>query len=84
MFSCRQAVRRTLDMLERRLSPSERLARSAHLALCRHCRAHSRQIHGLFFVLEARQNLAEDALPHLSPAAHARISAAIADANRTS
>ena len=31
MFSCRQAVRRTLDMLEGRLSPTERLARSAHL-----------------------------------------------------
>ena len=31
MFSCRQAARRTLDMLERRLSLTERMARSAHL-----------------------------------------------------
>jgi hypothetical protein len=82
MFSCRQAVRQTLDMLERRHSPTERLARWAHLALCRHCRAHSRQIHGLLFVLKHEDNLADVALPRLCPTARARIAAAIADANR--
>ncbi len=81
MFSCRQAVRRTLEMLERRLSPTERLARSAHMALCRHCRAHSRQIHGLLFVLKPHDNLADVALPRLSPTARARIAAAITAAN---
>ena len=81
MFSCRQAVRRTLDKLERRLSPSERLARSAHLALCRHCRAHSRQINGLLFVLNPPDNPPRDTLPRLSPAARTRIAAAVADAN---
>ncbi len=81
MFSCRQAVRQTLEMLEGRLSRPERLARWAHLALCRHCRAHSRQIHGLLFVLKTRENLTDVVLPSLSPAARARIAAAIADAN---
>jgi hypothetical protein len=83
MFSCRQAIRRTLDMLERRLSPTERLARAAHLALCRHCRAHSRQIHGLLFVLKPQDNLPQSTLPRLSPAARARIATAIAEANHS-
>jgi hypothetical protein len=82
MFSCRQATRRTLDLLERRLSPIERLRRWSHLTLCRHCRAHSRQIHGLLFVLKRQDNLADISFPRLSPAARARIAAAVVDANR--
>jgi hypothetical protein len=79
MFSCRQTTRRTLDLLERRLSPIERLGRWSHLAICRHCRAHSRQILGLLFVLGQREKLADNALPVLSPEARARIATAIGD-----
>jgi hypothetical protein len=79
MFSCRQTTRRTLDLLERRLSPIERLGRWSHLAICRHCRAHSRQIRGLLFVLGHREKLADNALPGLSPEARARIAAALGD-----
>ncbi len=82
MFSCREAMRRTLERLERRLSATERLGRWSHLAICRHCRAHSRQIHGLIFVLKHHDNIADLSLPRLSPAARARIGAAVADANR--
>ena len=81
MFSCRQAIRRTLDLLEKRLTPRERLGRWSHLVLCRHCRAHSRQIHGLRFVLEGQKSLADISFPRLCPAARARIAAAVADAN---
>jgi hypothetical protein len=81
MFSCRQAVRRTFDMLERRLSPAERMSRWSHLALCRHCRAHSRQVRGLFFVLKRQDTSVEISLPRLSPAARARIAAAVVDAD---
>jgi hypothetical protein len=79
MFSCRQATRRTLDLLERRLSPIERLGRWSHLAICRHCRAHSRQIRGLLFVFRHREKLADNALPGLSPEARTRIAAALGD-----
>jgi hypothetical protein len=81
MFSCRHAVRRTLDLLERRLSARERLSRWSHLALCRHCRAHSRQVQGLLFVLKHQDNLAGSSFPSLSPDARTRIAAAVADAN---
>jgi hypothetical protein len=81
MFSCRQAVRQTFDMLERRLSLIERLSRWSHLALCRHCRAHSRQVRGLLFLLRRPENHAGIALPRLSPAARARIAAAVVDAD---
>ena len=83
MFSCRQAARRTLDLLERPLSPIERLGRLSHLALCRHCRAHARQIRGLLFALEHRDEVAEISLPRLSPEARARIAAAVGDMDRT-
>ena len=79
MFSCRQTTRRTLDLLERRLSPIEWLGRWSHLAICRYCRAHSRQIRGLLFVLGHREKLADNALPVLSPEARARIAAALGD-----
>jgi len=69
-------------MLERRLSPAERMGRWGHLVLCRHCRAHARQIHGLLFVLKRQDTVADDAFPRLSPAARARIAAAVADADR--
>jgi hypothetical protein len=82
MYSCRQAIRRTLDLLERRLSPTERLSRWSHLLLCRHCRAQSRQIHGLLFVLKCQNNIADISFPRLSPAARARIAAAVVDTNR--
>lgn len=82
MFSCRQATRRTLEMLERRLSPIERMGRWGHLLLCRHCRAHARQIHGLHFALERQENIADRSFPRLSPEARARIAAALVDANR--
>ncbi len=82
MFSCRESMRRTLDLLERRLSPSERIGRWSHLALCRHCRAHSRQIHGLLFVLKRQDKQADTSFPRLSPAARARIAAAVVDGNR--
>lgn len=82
MFSCRQATRRTLDRLERRLSAIEHVGRWGHLLLCRHCRAHARQIHGLLFVLERQDNVSDIALPRLSPEARARIAAAVVDANR--
>jgi hypothetical protein len=81
MFSCRQAVRQTFDMLERRLSLFERMSRLSHLALCRHCRAHSRQIHGLLFVLKPQDSHAGSALPCLSPAARTQIASAVIDAN---
>ncbi len=81
MFSCRQAARRTLDSLERRLSIVERLGRLSHLVICRHCRAHTRQIHGLLFVLKRQDSIAQIPLPGLSPAARDRIAAAVADAN---
>jgi hypothetical protein len=81
MFSCRRAIGRTLDLLERPLSPRERLSRWSHLAICRHCRAHSRQIHGLLFVLKRQENLADISLPRLSPVARARIATAIVDAS---
>ena len=79
MFSCRQTTRRTLDLLERRLSPIERLGRWSHLAICRYCRAHSRQIRGLLLVLSHQEKLADNALPGLSPEARARIAAALGD-----
>ncbi len=82
MYSCRQATRRTLDLLERRLSPIERMGRWGHLLICRHCRAHARQIHGLLFVLKRQENHADISFPRLSPAARARIATAIADANQ--
>jgi len=82
MYSCRQATRRTLDLLERRLSSTERLGRWSHLLLCRHCRAHARQIDGLLFVLKGQNNIADISLPCLSPAARARIAAAVVDTNR--
>jgi hypothetical protein len=82
MFSCQQAIRRTLDLLERPLSRTEHLGRLGHLALCRHCRAHAGQIRGLLFVLKRQDNRADFAFPRLSPAARARIAAAVADANR--
>ena len=82
MFSCRQTIRRTLDLLERRLSPRERLGRWGHLAICRHCRAHSRQINGLAFVFKRQDNLAEISLPRLAPGVRARIATAIVDASR--
>jgi len=82
MFSCRHATRRTLDLLERRLSPLEHVGRWGHLLLCRHCRAHSRQIHCLLFVLKRQDNTDDIALPRLSPEARARIAAAVVDANR--
>jgi predicted anti-sigma-YlaC factor YlaD len=82
MFSCRQAVRQTLDLLERRLSLIERVSRFSHLALCRHCRAHSRQIRGLLFVLKRPDNSVAISLPHLSPEARARIVAAVVEADR--
>ena len=81
MFSCRQAVRQTLDSLERRLSFAEHLGRLSHLAICRHCRAHSRQINGLLFVLKPPDSTAQIPLPGLSPTARARIGRAVADAN---
>jgi hypothetical protein len=81
MFSCRQATRRTLDLLERRLSPTERLSRWGHLLLCRHCRAHSRQVAGLLFVLKSHDAIADISLPRLSAEAHARIAAAVIDTN---
>ena len=82
MYSCRLATRRTIDFLERRLSALERAGRWGHLLLCRHCRAHSRQVHGLLFVLKGRENTADVSLPRLSPGARARIGAALADADR--
>jgi predicted anti-sigma-YlaC factor YlaD len=82
MFSCRQAVRQTFDLLERRLSLIQRVSRWCHLALCRHCRAHSRQVHGLLFVLKRSDNSVEIPLPCLSPEARTRIAATIGDANR--
>ena len=81
MFSCRRAVRCTLDLLERRVSLGERLGRWSHLALCRHCRAHSRQVQGLLFVLKSQHSLADSSFPRLSPEARARIAAAVADAD---
>jgi hypothetical protein len=81
MFSCRQATRRTLELLERRLSAPERMARWGHLLICRHCRAHARQIHGLLFVLNRQDPITDFSVPRLSPAAHARIVAAVRDAN---
>jgi hypothetical protein len=81
MYSCRQAARRTLEMLERRLSPAEGMARWGHLLLCRHCRAHARQIHGLLFVLKRQGPIPDFPFPRLSPEARARITAAMADAN---
>ena len=77
MFSCRKATRRTLDLLERPLSPIERMGRWGHLALCRHCRAHSRQIRRLLFVLERKDHLSGNPLPRLSTAARERIAAAV-------
>jgi hypothetical protein len=82
MFSCRQAVRQTFDMLERRLSPAERMSRRSHLALCRHCRAHSRQVRGLFFFLKRQDTSVEPSLPRLSPEARVRIAAAVAENNQ--
>jgi hypothetical protein len=82
MFSCRRAIGRTLDLLERRLSPRERLTRWGHLAICRHCRAHSRQIRGLLFVMKCQESFADISLPRLSPVARARIAAAVVRAGR--
>jgi hypothetical protein len=82
MFSCREAMRRTLERLERRLSTMERIGRWGHLAICRHCRGHARQVRGLIFVLKHHDNLADLSLPRLSPAARARIGAAVTDAGR--
>jgi hypothetical protein len=69
-------------MLERRLSAMEQVGRWGHLLLCRHCRAHARQIQGLLFVLNRPETFAESPLHRLSPSARARIAAAIADADR--
>ncbi len=82
MFSCRQEVRRTIDLLERRLSPTERLGRWTHLLLCRHCRSHSRQVDRLRFVLEGGGSAKEQSLPRLSLEARARIAAALGDSQQ--
>jgi predicted anti-sigma-YlaC factor YlaD len=81
MFSCRQATRRTLDMLERRLTPIEHVSRWGHLFLCRHCRAHARQIRDLAVVLKRQDSSANVSSPRLSGEARARIAAALADAH---
>jgi hypothetical protein len=79
MFSCFQAVRLTIESLERRLSLLERLRRFGHLLICRHCRRHSKQIHGLAFALGGHGEAAALDLPRLSAVARSRISAAMAD-----
>lgn len=69
MFSCRHAATLTLESFDRPLSPGERLDRFAHLLLCRHCRAHARQLELLKIVF----NAAELPQPTLSRLARARI-----------
>jgi hypothetical protein len=81
MYSCFRAIRLTFELMERHLSATERLDRWSHLLLCRHCRAHSRQIYGLHFVLKSQNGVANISLPSLSPAARARIAAAIVKDN---
>ena len=82
MFSCFRSIRLTIESLERRLSLLERLCRLGHLLICRHCRRHSRQIHGLAFALGGEGKVAGFDLPRLSSIARSRISAALADADR--
>ena len=81
MFSCRQAVRRTFDMLERRLSPAERTGSlepsRALSSLPRAFAANPRPP----LRPQTQDNLAHVALPRLCPTARARIAAAVVDAN---
>jgi len=83
MFSCRRAVRLTLDQLERPLSLAECLGRWGHLLICTACRRHNRQVRGLAFLLrcEDEASLASTmpASAHLSAAARSRIAGAMAD-----
>jgi hypothetical protein len=81
MFSCLKAIRLTIESLERRLSLLERARRLGHLLICRHCRRHSKQIHGLAFALRGHGDIAAFALPQLSAVARSRISSALADAD---
>jgi hypothetical protein len=76
MLFCRQTVRLTLLRLDRPLLPLERISRLSHLLLCRHCRAHARQVRGLLFVLKLESTEAH--LPGLPPDARSRIAAAMA------
>jgi DNA-binding GntR family transcriptional regulator len=87
MFSCYRATRLTLDRLERPLVLTERISRSFHLLICRHCRNHNWQISGLARLFQLKQNSAESSDlssspssgdSRLSPAAHSRIAAALA------
>jgi anti-sigma factor RsiW len=43
MFSCKDVTERASDGLDGRLTPAERLALGAHLAICVHCRRYLRQ-----------------------------------------
>ena len=83
MFSCRRAVRLTLEQLERPLSVMERLSRRGHLLICTACRRHNRQVHGLAFLLRCEQDVPlVSAIPEsarLSRDARSRIMTAVAD-----
>lgn len=75
MFSCYRAARLTYDRLERPLTRRERFTQWGHLFICRHCRAHDRQVRGLARLLERRKSAATDVV--LPPEAKTRIRAAL-------
>lgn len=54
MISCREAVRRLWDYLERDLSPAQRTEVDDHLALCRDCCGELRFAEEMRLVLSAK------------------------------